>query len=97
MLACCAAAFVLFTPAPLRAAGGEGVPPRASHRIEVVVPRIVSTRMIDRGDGVLRPELRTNDPALRAWAGPDGVAEQWTTRAPDGQVVTIIRQTFVAP
>ncbi|HVX89680.1 MAG TPA: hypothetical protein VG940_12175 [Gemmatimonadales bacterium] len=61
------------------------------------MPRIVSTRMVDRGDGVLQVELRTNDPGLRANLDHPGLREQWTTTAPGGRKVTTVRQTFVAP
>ena len=94
MFACCAALFYLSAPA--RSTGGD-LPARTSHRVEVAVPLIVSTRMVDRGDGVLQLELRTNDPGLRARAARPGIAEQWTSRTPGGRVVTTVRQTFVAP
>ncbi len=97
MLACCAAAFILSTPAPFTGLAGGRTPAHASHVVEVVVPRIVSTRMIDRGDGVMELELKTNDPALRARGGKVGITDQRSTRTPAGRVVTTVRQTFVTP
>jgi hypothetical protein len=97
MFACCAAVIVLSVSAPFARVEGPDAPARATHRVEVSVPRIVSTRMVDRGDGVLQLELRTNDPGLRAKLGRPGIPEQWTTRTSDGRKVITVRQTFVAP
>ncbi len=97
MFACCAAVITLSVSAPFARAEGPDAPARATHRVEVSVPRIVSTRMVDRGDGVLQVELRTNDPGLRAKLDHPGLREQWTSPTPGGRKVTTVRQTFVAP